>query len=176
MYMFFVLTNLAQQYNPFTVTLFYYSLWGACTALLSMVFSIIAIRRESWFRVAYISVEISYAVNTTIICVFWLILWPTVMKYLEAAKAKVPADELEKQKIVFTFLIVYQSPLHSIPWVSTVVNLAITDMTLNKRHWWIAVLTLCPGYMIANIWGSLSLGQRQADGKSTIYGTIYGVE
>jgi len=94
MYMFFVLTNLAQQYNPFTVTLFYYSLWGACLALLSMIFSIIAIRRESWFRVAYISVEISYAANTTILWVFWLILWPNMLKMFDAVVEKAsPADK-----------------------------------------------------------------------------------
>jgi len=52
----------------------------------------------------------------------------------------------------------YQGLLHFIPLVSTVINLAITDMTLNKRHWWIAVITVCPCYMIANLWGSMTLG------------------
>jgi len=32
-YAFFVLTNIAQGYNPLTVTFVYYSLWGAITAL-----------------------------------------------------------------------------------------------------------------------------------------------
>jgi len=76
MYIIFVLMNVAQQFNPFTVTLFYYSLWGATLALFSMIFSIVAIKRESWFRAAYISVEISYAANITIFWIFWLILWP----------------------------------------------------------------------------------------------------
>lgn len=48
-------------------------------------------------------------------------------------------------------------------------------MALNKDHWWIAVVTMCPFYALANLWGSLSLGQRQADGKIK-YGSIYGVE
>jgi len=52
----------------------------------------------------------------------------------------------------------YQGLLHFIPLVSTVINLAITDMTLNKRHWWIAVITVCPCYMIANLWGSMTMG------------------
>jgi len=65
--------------------------------------------------------------------------------------------------------------LHFIPWSSTVINLAITDMALNKRHWWMSIVFFCPCYLLANLWGSLCIGKREADG-STKYGTVYGVE
>merc|ERR1711998_707969 len=130
-----------------------YSLWGATTSLFSMLFSIVAIYKESWFRTAFISVEISYAVNTTIMWVFWIILWPMIMKMLDGAiEAAKPADK-DKVKATMEFMRWYQALLHLIPWVSTVINLAITDMALCKDHWWIAVVTMCPFYSIFNLWG-----------------------
>jgi len=123
-----------------------------------MIFSIVAIYKESWFRAAYISVEISYAANTTIFIIFWLVLWPAMTQQIDAILAKATPEDKEKMAGTITFLKWYQGLLHFIPLVSTVINLGITDMTLNKRHWWIAVLTLCPGYMIANLWGSMTLG------------------
>ncbi len=75
-YFFFVIVNIAQQFNPLSVIITYYSLWGATLALLAQIFSMIACNREGWFKIAYITTEISYAVNTTIVIVFWFILWP----------------------------------------------------------------------------------------------------
>lgn len=129
-----------------------------------MIFSIVAIYKESWFRAAYISVEISYAVNTTIMWIFWIILWPIVTKMADdiVANAKKTGKEadIKTAEHTRTFMYWYQALLHAIPWISTVINLAITDMALNKSHWWIAVVALCPGYMLTNLWGSMTMGQR----------------
>lgn len=47
--------------------------------MLSHIFSIIACNHEGWFRTAYIATEVSYAANTLIVIVFWLVLWPMIM-------------------------------------------------------------------------------------------------
>jgi hypothetical protein len=73
-------------------------------------------------------------------------------------EANAKDSEKEKMKAVATFMYWYQALLHLIPWVSTVINLAITDMALNKDHWWIAIITMCPFYCLANLWGSMTLG------------------
>ena len=71
----------------------YYSLWGATLALISMIFSIVAIYKESWFRAAYISVEISYAVNTTIMIIFWTFLWSYILKMTDDSVAKMTPEK-----------------------------------------------------------------------------------
>lgn len=75
----FIFANIAQGYNPLSVIIVYYSLWGCMWALFSHIFSMIACNREGWFRVAYITTEISFAVNSVIMLVFWIILWPMVL-------------------------------------------------------------------------------------------------
>jgi hypothetical protein len=141
----------------------YYSLWGASTALFSLIFSIVAMYKESWFRVAFISVEISYAVNFTIMWIFWLILWPGLIK--SGSNAVANAKTAEEKKAIedyMHYIKVYYTIIHFVPFITTVINLAITDMALNKRHWWIAVITLFPFYMLCNLWASMTIGS--ADG------------
>jgi hypothetical protein len=80
MYFFFVFGNIAQGYNPLGVIAVYYSLWGCTFAFGSHICSMIACHREGWFKAAYILTEISFAVNSVIMIVFWLILWPMVLE------------------------------------------------------------------------------------------------
>lgn len=47
----------------------------------------------------------------------------------------------------------------------------MTDMALEKKHWWISFLTMFPFYMIANWIGSMTIG-----GLNGQKGNIYGVE
>jgi len=50
--------------------------------------------------------------------------------------------------------------MHIIPFLMTVINLAITDMNLNIDHWWIVSLVLFPGYALFNYMGSMgALGE-----------------
>ena len=60
----------------------------------------------------------------------------------------------------------YYALLHSIPFLSLLINIAITDMTIEIKHWWIAVLVLCPAYMLFNLTGGFVYGT----------GTCYGIE
>ena len=59
----------------------FYSLWGSTIAFLSQIFSIRACNHEGWFKIAYISTEISFAVNTTVMIIFWGVLWPMMYGY-----------------------------------------------------------------------------------------------
>lgn len=171
-----MLANIAQQYNPLTVILFYYSGWGVTVALFSMIFSIIAAYKKNWFRLAYISVEVSYAINTTVFLAFWLIIWPKLNEQFDQLIENTKDSEKKKEVIALVAnLKLYQTALHFLPWATTVINLIITDMTLHKSHWWIAVIVVFPCYALANLAGSLWFGQHRYDGKVK-FGTIYGVE
>ena len=67
----------------------------------------------------------------------------------------------------------YQGLLHAIPWITTVSDLYMTDMALEKSHWWIAFIVMFPCYTICNWWGAMTLGY-MAD--PTIKGRVYGPE
>lgn len=127
-------------------------------ALLSLIFSMIACHFEGWFRIAYISTEISFSVNTTIMLIFWLLLWPIMTA----------AGMLDDTEIR-----IYQALVHFLPMLTTVTDLAFTDMALEKRHWWIMVLVMCPFYMLANLWGSFNIAILVENNKT---GGVYGVE
>lgn len=68
--------QVAQGFNPLDVQLYYYSLWGLLVSIVAMIMSIVAVYKESWYRVAFISCEISYGANLVIVFLFWGILWP----------------------------------------------------------------------------------------------------
>jgi len=167
----FVLVNIWKDYNPISITICYYSIWGTLLALFSKLFSIIAIFKESWFRVAYITTELSYSTNLMITVVFWGVIWPFYSGHIEHRNNQ---DDL-KQKRLLGYLNIYQALLHLIPFLSTCINLVITDMALFKGHWWHSVLLMFPLYTICNLWGSLNIGHKINEDK-VHYGSIYGVE
>ena len=129
-------------FEPIQVFFAYYSCWGALIAVASLIFSILATHFEGWFSIAYITTEISFSVNTTIMLIFWLILWPVMSSLGMLDDSEVRA---------------YQAAVHFFPMVTTVTELAFTDMALEKGHWWIQVLVMCPFYMLANYWGSQNI-------------------
>lgn len=59
------------------------------------------------------------------------------------------------------------------PMLTTVSELVFTDMALEKRHWWIMVIVMCPFYMLANLWGSFNIELLVITHK---HGAVYGVE
>lgn len=126
---------LSNHNNPLWA-LGFYSLWGSTFALVSLILSIVACHREGWFRTAYITTEISYSVNWVILILFWGILVPVGFARAEEAGEPIPVIGL-----------VYQACLHLIPWLTTVTELAMTDMALEKSHTWIAFVVMCPIYM-----------------------------
>jgi len=125
--------------NP-VYALGFYSLWGTTTALFAHFFSVFAMCYESMFKPAYIATEISYSVNIIVVIVFWLILWPWIVQ--KTADVESSAE--------LTFVLWYNGLIHSIPFITTVADLYMTDMALEKSHWWIALITLFPCYMIPN--------------------------
>jgi hypothetical protein len=57
---------------------------------------IIACNRDGWFRFAYISTEISYAVNWIVVIIFWGVLVPVGLKL-----AKDAGIELQTSALVY---------------------------------------------------------------------------
>ena len=72
-----------------------------------------------------------------------------------------------------TFFLWYNGIIHAIPFITTVVDLWMTDMALEKSHWWISFITFFPCYMIQNWIGSMTIGSVIKPGQ---IGNIYGVE
>lgn len=158
--------QMALDYNPWMVFLTYYSLWGIALAMFAQLFSIIACYRDGWFKTAYITTEISYAVNSFIMVGFWGILLPRLLSMAPQQPAQ-PAKPMSKFE---TFMAVQGVFVHILPYVSSVLDLYMTDMALEKSHWWIGFVALCPGYMIANLIGSMTLGSLIDRRIGTIYG------
>jgi len=131
----------------------FYSLWGTTIALFTHIASILACNYEGWFKFAYIATEISYAVNTVIVIFFWCILFPYFWTSLK-----------DQSGPMVTFILWYNGLIHAIPWITTVSDLYMTDMALEKSHWWIAFLTMCPCYMLFNWWGSMTYGSAMTPG------------
>jgi len=46
----------------------------------------------------------------------------------------------------------------------------MTDMALEKKHWWIMFFTMFPCYMICNWVGAMTLGHMSTGKKGQIYG------
>ena len=72
-----------------------------------------------------------------------------------------------------TFGLWYQGLLHFIPMLTTVLNLWMTDMALERSHWWMSVITMFPIYMGFNWYGAMNWGSLVVPGRK---GDIYGFE
>jgi len=66
--------------------------------------------------------------------------------------------------------------IHAIPWFTTVIDLYMTDMALEKQHTWIAFVTMCPCYMICNWIGAMTVGAPGMPGSPNTIGHLYGPE
>lgn len=136
----------------------YYTSWGLHWAFIALVFGMLACHFEGWFRIAYITTEIALAVNQTIMILFWLLIYPAMWSL----------GDLDDPDTHF-YMIFY----HLIPIVSVVLQLAFTDMALEKRHWWIAAFVMFPVYMLCNCYGVFHI-PGQLD--KFPWGSIYSIE
>jgi len=60
--------------------------------------------------------------------------------------------------------------VHILPWLACVTDLWLTDMALEKKHWWLGFVTMFPFYMFANLFGSLTMGSMIDKSMGTLYG------
>ena len=72
-----------------------------------------------------------------------------------------------------TFFKWYQGLIHAIPFITTVGDLYLTDLALEKSHWWISFITLFPSYMVFNWYGAMTYGSLA---NPPVIGQVYGVE
>ena len=60
--------------------------------------------------------------------------------------------------------------IHIIPMFTTVVDLAMTDMALERSHWWITFIVMMPVYMLCNLWGAMTVGNIATGEIGSVYG------
>lgn len=60
--------------------MYYYSLWGIASGIIALLTSIIATHCEGWYKIAYISNELALGINSVVVPMFWLVLWPGMIK------------------------------------------------------------------------------------------------
>jgi len=133
-----------------------------------MVLSVIACNRNGYYRAAYIATEIAFAINVFVMPAFWLILWPGMIK----AYNQYIVDHPDKAKAIGIQLW-FEALMHTLPGACVIINIIFTDMSLDAKHWWIAFLTVLPGYAVANYFGSID---PQIAAFTKHKGTIYGFE
>lgn len=132
---------------PLEALVFYYSFWACWIAIISKVLFIIGTFKKSWTKPAFLSVEISLAVNIVVVIFFWSVGWSGV-------KDDVKDFPKEKAMIWLTF----EACLHSTPSILTILDIIITDLKIQTSHWWIIFLVFFPGYTIANYIGGQVFG------------------
>lgn len=63
--------------------------------------------------------------------------------------------------------------MHTIPMLTTILNLWMTDMALERSHWWMSFIAMFPIYMLCNWYGAMNVGSLVVPGRK---GDIYGME
>lgn len=147
--------------HGFLVPVTFYSYWGIISAFIAQLFSAIACHREGWFKTAYIATEISYGINTMIMFFFWLILIPTLFLTTDPSQQGRTRSQWENILMVL---------MHFAPWVCNVLDLWMTDMALERSHWWMCMVTVFPVYMLFNLYGSMTVGSFTTKEIGTLYG------
>lgn len=127
---------------------YYFSFWGFFANLVSLLSSMRSIEYpEVWQQIAVVSTEISFSMNLVISLIFWGYLASQIF------------EDLDDWSRVDIFLRAYLYPLHILPFLSTCVNLYLTDITFFKKDWKIVMATGM-SYMFANCIGCVVLGHR----------------
>jgi hypothetical protein len=100
---------------------FLLTFWGYLTTLFSVIATIKAsLYPEWWQSVACISTQVATGLNLIITPMFWIILAPGIFSSLDYTN---PFD---------IFIAIHMATLHSVPIISSTINIALTDMVLLK--------------------------------------------
>lgn len=129
---------------PDTFAFYYYSLWGSMIAIASNVLAFKACRNASWTRLAYFATEFSFGINIFNELVMILNLLPAPS-----------ADSIRHPDAYFL------AAVHAVPIFTTLLEIITTDIIVQKSHWWMQALALCPCYMILNLFGALTIDKFQ---------------
>lgn len=120
-------------FNFWKVSIAFYSLWGMWFATISFALSFLATYYSIFHKAAFVMTEISFAVNAFVFGIFWTMLWPlmsaTLFKDLESSD---PSSAAVLKR--------YQAAIHFLPFVTTFINLLLTDLTIELDHWKLIML------------------------------------
>lgn len=139
------------------VVFMYYSLWGFVAAIGGLAFSILASINDAWYNIAYFFTESSAAINIQIMVLYWGFIYPFLIIF-EAPKAK---TNLELAQLLGVGALI-----HTFPFLGCLVNVCMSDITLDTTHWKRMALLWCPCYMVCNIYACMNIPS----------GSIYQVE
>lgn len=134
----------------------FYSLWGSTITFFQHISTFLASNDKKWFKTAYYLTEIAYSVNFVIVIIFWGYMVPKEIERCEKGGKPLPTWEYY-----------YNAVIHGIPFITSITDLYITDMALERDHTWIAFSVMSPAYMFFNWYAAVFV---------TKTGTIYGVE
>lgn len=124
----------------------------------SIIASIKAASNQEWQSTAMISTECATCLNLFITPFFWIILAPNIYKDLSWNGYDL-------------YMRIHMATIHTLPFVSTLINVIFTDMILLKKDWKLMV-ALGILYAFANFLGVYDCGMPLypvLDWKNTIY-------
>ena len=121
----------------------FFTFWGYLISLFSVIASLKATQYYEWQAAACISTEIGHAINLAIMPLFWILLWPGI---------KTMGWHWDTWQIMMHMI-----TLHSVPFITTTVNIAVTDMKLLRKD---TTKVLIAGYLyvLTNLFGQFYYG------------------
>jgi len=126
---------------------YYFTYWGFFANIVSLVTSIKAVTQPEYYQqAAVVSTDVSLSMNIVLTFLFWYFMAPLVFPDLSWSG-------------VDLFLRFQMVTLHSLPLLSTAVNVFLTDITFFKKDWKI-IMAVGSSYSAANCIGSLALGHQ----------------
>ena len=123
---------------------YYLSFWGMLISFFSIVSSIKAAKYPEWQSTAMISSECSACLNLFITPFFWIVLAPNIFKNMGWSGYDL-------------YMRVHMTVIHTLPLVSTLINVLLTDMILLKKDWKLMIV-LGIMYVFANFLGVYDSG------------------
>lgn len=123
---------------------FFFTFWGYFVSMFSVFASMKAATYYEWQSTAVILTEVGHSLNIMIMPLFWILLWPGIA----------PMGWHWNTWQVMMHMIT----LHSVPFISTTINIAVTDMHILRDDWSKVVKAgLC--YVATNLVGQFIYGQ-----------------
>lgn len=139
----FIMMATTLSINKFSWVPFFFTFWGYVISLFSVFASMKAAEYYEWQVAACVSTEVGHALNIIIMPLFWLFLWPGI------AEMGWHWDTWQ--------LMMHMITLHSVPFISTSINIAITDIKLLRADY-SKVMAAGYVYMVCNLVGQFSFG------------------
>ena len=122
----------------------FFTFWGYFISMFSVFATMKAATYYEWQIAACVSTEIGHSLNLAIMPLFWGLLWPGIAQM---------GWHWNTWQIMM-----HMVTLHSVPFISTTINIAVTDMKILRKDT-TKVLIAGYAYMFTNLFGQFYYGQ-----------------